>query len=804
MGRISQYPLDTDIQGNDKWIGTSVVNANATKNFSVDTVAEYLNKSGSVDSQTLRYTYQNVQGDDVRLASTISFSPSLGDNVPFDEITEWIISAYSKQIKDVRTFYEAPLVGKTILITNAFNPSNWAIYRWDSVVEDIDDPNFYVIGLTHIESTGELVANQDYLIALLDAASGGTVSWGSIIGTLSSQTDLQNALNAKQAALVSGTNIQSINGSTILTSGDLALQVPLVSGTNIKTINSTTLLGSGDIAVQPTLVSGTNIKTINGTTLLGSGDIAISSSVAWGGITGTLSSQTDLQTALNGKQASLVSGTNIKTVNSVTLLGSGDIAVQSTLVSGTNIKTINSTTILGSGDIAVQETLVSGTNIKTINGTSILGSGNIVISGGSATWGSITGTLSSQTDLQSALNSKQDTLISATNIKTINGSSILGSGNLAIAAGASGVVGSVQFSDGTALSSDATNFFWDDTNNRLGIGINTPSHPLHIKGTGTTSATASFYAQNSTADNYVRFRDDGRLQVFDSTSGLTSYLSGIDCFSYRVGTVGVAGYGWINFNGEFALRDGVSNNLYIDTNTSRFVKGLGINTSGPNDASVALQVDSTTKGFAPPRMTTAQRDAIVSPIDGLILYNTTSKTFQYRINGVWEEFGMQSAAITSATAAINTTETIIVQSPVMTANRFMASTIVKIIFNGTCTSTAANASTFRVRIGTTGTIADGIVLSVGTGGSATSGTNNPFSGEINLVIRTTGASATAFGYLTLYNQGTTGISTTSTRVIQGTMTNFNSTTANFVSVTYESAGATTTSTFQYATIEIID
>jgi len=52
-------------------------------------------------------------------------------------------------------------------------------------------------------------------------------------------------------------------------------QAALVSGTNIKTVNSTTLLGSGDVAVQPTLVSGTNIKTINSTSLLGSGDIVV-------------------------------------------------------------------------------------------------------------------------------------------------------------------------------------------------------------------------------------------------------------------------------------------------------------------------------------------------------------------------------------------------------------------------------------------------------------------------------------------------------------------------------------------------
>jgi hypothetical protein len=47
-------------------------------------------------------------------------------------------------------------------------------------------------------------------------------------------------------------------------------------------------------------------------------------------------------------------------------------------------------------------------------------------------WGSITGILSAQTDLQSALNAKQQTLVSGTNIKTINGNSLLGSGNLVV------------------------------------------------------------------------------------------------------------------------------------------------------------------------------------------------------------------------------------------------------------------------------------------------------------------------------------------------------------------------------------
>lgn len=78
-----------------------------------------------------------------------------------------------------------------------------------------------------------------------------------------------------------------------------------------------------------------------------------------------------------------------------------------------------------------QDTLVSGTNIKTINGGSLLGSGDLSVSS-AASWGGITGTLSSQSDLNTALNAKQDTLVSGTSIKTVNGNSLLGSGNVSI------------------------------------------------------------------------------------------------------------------------------------------------------------------------------------------------------------------------------------------------------------------------------------------------------------------------------------------------------------------------------------
>ena len=55
---------------------------------------------------------------------------------------------------------------------------------------------------------------------------------------------------------------------------------------------------------------------------------------------------------------------------------------------------------------------------------------------------------------------------------------------------------------------------------------------------------------------------------------------------------------------------------------------VGIGTVTPNASSI-LDVTSTTKGMLTPRMTTAQKAAIVTPTDGLIVYDTDLKSFYY-------------------------------------------------------------------------------------------------------------------------------------------------------------------------------
>lgn len=114
----------------------------------------------------------------------------------------------------------------------------------------------------------------------------------------------------------------------------------------------------------------------------------------------------DVSSAVGKKQDELVSGQNIKTINGKSVLGDGNIdtsipvdgaldansqnPVQNKAVSAAVARIDNNISTLGSNMSIIssrvgtkQDTLVSGTNIKTVNGQSLLGEGDITIEGGS-------------------------------------------------------------------------------------------------------------------------------------------------------------------------------------------------------------------------------------------------------------------------------------------------------------------------------------------------------------------------------------------------------------------------------------
>ena len=114
---------------------------------------------------------------------------------------------------------------------------------------------------------------------------------------------------------------------------------------------------------------------------------------------------------------------------------------QDTLVSGTNIKTINGETILGSGEIAIE---ADGLKIVKLTQAEYDALGEYdpdvlyAISDSTGNTIDLSGYYTKE-EVNEALSDKQDTLVSGTNIKTINGYNILGSGDVVISSTSEGL-----------------------------------------------------------------------------------------------------------------------------------------------------------------------------------------------------------------------------------------------------------------------------------------------------------------------------------------------------------------------------
>jgi hypothetical protein len=279
--------------------------------------------------------------------------------------------------------------------------------------------------------------------------------------------------------------------------------------------------------------------------------------------------------------------------------------------------------------------------------------------------------------------------------------------------------GSVLFSNGTTIAQKNASFFWDNTNNRLGIGTATPTEILEVSSTATTglaitrnalaNASRLFFkttgAYNwsiglrSTRNDFSIFNETSieALTINSTTNNVligtttdggfkldvngTARVSGNATF----GTLGTGtGMFWDNTNnrlgigtnapysrftiygalststsqisivnsegGHSIIRSGIAgvNNTGISLITASLdgssqVTRMVINASGnvlinttTDVASSKLTIQSTTQGFLPPRMTTTEKNAIATPAAGLVVYDTTLNKLCVRTAAAWE------------------------------------------------------------------------------------------------------------------------------------------------------------------------
>ena len=213
----------------------------------------------------------------------------------------------------------------------------------------------------------------------------------------------------------------------------------------------------------------------------------------------------------------------------------------------------------------------------------------------------------------------------ANSILTNDGTNISVSGNTTV--NAAGITG-----QGLVLSDDGD---FVDLNDGFGTmrfssglqitDANKGGNSIITLGSNGVITANQFTKSGGTASQFLKADGSVDANSYLTTSGTATNVSGI---------VEIANGG-----------TGSSSQNFVDLTNNQTIQGVKIFTektvvgaSSPTSSSAVLEANSTTQGFLPPRMTFAQRQAIQSPVSGLIVYCTNcgpSGQPQYYDGSAW-------------------------------------------------------------------------------------------------------------------------------------------------------------------------
>lgn len=494
----------------------------------------------------------------------------------------------------------------------------------------------------------------------ISSSGGGSATWGFITGgDPMAQTDLAALFNSKQDFISVGTTSQYYRGDkTWQTLNKTAVGLANVDNVSdvLKPLSNDAIFALSQ--KQDQLVSGTNIKKINNFDLIGSGNITISGTGAqtldltlgYGNTTDTtivFDSRNTNYTFLEVKpiKSSQPKQVKLSFIRSATTQG-GSIPDNEVYVSGFNLDG-------GGGKIdplqpSIGESWESG--YFPLDDSSRFVEKHEIYYPNNATGGQIR--LSSYTINAGSNSGNGEGLVNYYN--TVHEHNYKNPTNQNVwlsmqprkitMSNDNGSLDNVLFVMDTVVNTFTIsnqgvgdiNTFNLDGFSSINFGNPSTVTGLNILSTRQNSFSAysvdhnTFYA----GFNYNQFVGNDRVQmVLQSNDGvyaihkLTTYTGGLyPTYSIEGGST--------------------TDVLYSGFKNVKFLTQVALGNFNP-DASAQIEMQSTTQGFLPMRMSTSQRNAISGPAEGLQLYNVTTHEPNYYNGSSWSSFGASGVTVSS-------------------------------------------------------------------------------------------------------------------------------------------------------------
>jgi len=164
-----------------------------------------------------------------------------------------------------------------------------------------------------------------------------------------------------------------------------------------------------------------------------------------------------------------------------------------------------------------------------------------------------------------------------------------------------------------------------------------------MSGAGTANYGIAINAVTGATNNYAIWTGGGSIRMLDSaarTAAFTGQYLGITSTSSTasIAKIGLDIQSIGTWNGAGATNTGLNVNVSGGTtNYAALFSGgsVGIGTTTPNSNAI-LDCTSTTQAFLPPRMTTAQKNAVASPVAGMIVYDSTLAKLCVYTGAAWQ------------------------------------------------------------------------------------------------------------------------------------------------------------------------